>query len=104
MSDIKQQNFSSREKIATVSFQSKFNTSYGSSLFVVGNLKLLGQWQPNNAIPLTTSTDIYPLWVLKNAFSCPVGTEITYKYFIKDSNGQITWENLPNNMDRKKII
>ena len=54
MSDIKQQNFSSREKIATVSFQSKFNTSYGSSLFVVGNLKLLGQWQPNNAIPLTT--------------------------------------------------
>ena len=104
MSDIKQQNFSSREKIATVSFQSKFNTSYGSSLFVVGNLKLLGQWKPNNAIPLTTSTDIYPLWVLKNAFSCPVGTEITYKYFIKDSNGQITWENLPNNMNRKKII
>ena len=104
MNDINQKNFSARERIATVSFQCKFNTSYGSALFVVGNLKLLGQWQVNNGIPLTTSTDIYPLWVLKNAFSCPVGTEIIYKYFIKDSDGNITWENLPNNMNRKKII
>ena len=92
------------EKIASVTFKCKYNTNFGSSLFVVGNLKLLGHWNPNNAISLSTTQDTYPLWTLKNAFSCPVGTEITYKYLTKDANGEITWESLPNNMNRKKII
>ena len=96
--------YSSKDKISSVTFRCKYNTSYGSSLYVSGNLKLLGQWDSNNAIPLTTSQADYPFWTLKNAFSCPVGTEIIYKYFIKNSNGEITWENLPNNMNRKKII
>ena len=97
-------NFSSKEKISSVTFRCKYNTCYGSSLYVIGNLKLLGQWDSNNAIPLTTTPSDYPFWTLKNAFSCPVGTEIIYKYFIKNSNGEITWESLPNNMNRKKII
>ena len=92
------------EKIASVTFKCKYNTNFGSSLFVVGNLKLLGHWNPNNAISLSTTQDTYPLWTLKNAFSCPVGTEITYKYLTKDASGEITWESLPNNMNRKKII
>ena len=96
--------FSSKDKISSVTFRCKYNTNFGSSLYVIGNLKLLGQWDVNNAIPLSTSSDTYPLWTLKNAFSCPVGTELTYKYLIKDSNGQITWENLPNNKNRVKII
>ena len=97
-------NFASKEKISSVTFRCKYNTCYGSSLYVIGNLKLLGQWDSNNAIPLTTTPSDYPFWTLKNAFSCPVGTEIIYKYFIKNSNGEITWESLPNNMNRKKII
>ena len=92
------------EKIASVTFKCKYKTNFGSSLFVVGNLKLLGHWNPNNAISLSTTQDTYPLWTLKNAFSCPVGTEITYKYLTKDASGEITWESLPNNMNRKKII
>ena len=96
--------FSSKDKISSVTFRCKYNTDFGSSLYVIGNLKLLGNWDINNAIPLTTSPSDYPIWTLKNAFSCPIGTEIIYKYFIKNSNGEITWENLPNNMNRKKII
>jgi len=92
------------EKIASVTFKCKYKTNFGSSLYVIGNLKLLGHWDPNNAIPLTTTEDTYPLWTLKNAFSCPVGTEIIYKYITKESNGEIKWEFLPNNMNRKKII
>ena len=97
-------NFSTKEKISSVTFKCKYKTSFGSSLYVIGNLKLLGQWNVDNAIPLTTTEETYPLWTLKNAFSCPVGTEIIYKYIIKDSNGKTTWENLPNNMNREKII
>ena len=92
------------DKVSSVSFRCKYKTNFGSSLFVIGNLKLLGHWDPNNAIALTTTEETYPLWTLKNAFSCPVGTEILYKYFIKNNNGEITWETLPNNINRKKII
>ena len=104
MSENKNQSFSSKSRVSSVSFKSKFKTSFGSSLFVVGNLKLLGNWDINNAIALSTTPDTYPLWVKKNVFSCAVGTEIIYKYFIKDSNGAITWEKLPNNANRNKII
>ena len=92
------------DKVSSVSFRCKYKTNFGSSLFVIGNLKLLGHWDPNNAIALTTTEETYPLWTLKNAFSCPVGTEILYKYIIKNNNGEITWETLPNNINRKKII
>lgn len=92
------------EKISSVTFKCKFETSFGSCLYVVGNLRVLGSWNVSNAIPLKTTSDTYPLWTLQNAFSCPVGTEILYKYFIKESNGEIIWESLPNNMNRKKII
>ena len=95
---------SAKGRVSTVSFKCRYNTSFGSSLFVVGNLKLLGDWNINNAIALTTSSDTYPVWVQNNAFSCPVGTEIIYKYFVKDINGGITWEQLPNNANRTKII
>jgi hypothetical protein len=100
----KNKSFSARERISTVSFNCKYNTSFGSSLFVVGNLKLLGNWNINDAIALSTTPETYPLWTQKAAFSIPVGTELIYKYFVKDTNGTITWEELPNNANRKKII
>ena len=104
MSKNNHHNISARGRISTVSFKCKYKTSFGSSLFVVGNLKLLGEWNINNAIVLSTTSDTYPVWTQKNAFSCPVGTEIIYKYFVKDINGTIIWENLPENANRKKII
>ena len=97
-------NFSARARISTVSFKCRYNTSFGSSLFVVGNLNLLGNWDINNAITLTTTPESYPVWTQKDAFSCPVGTEIIYKYFVKDTTGKIAWEILPNNANRQKII
>ena len=104
MSDKLQHSFSARGRVSTVSFKCRYKTSFGSSLYVVGNLKLLGDWNLNNAIALSTTPETYPVWTQKNAFSCPVGTEIIYKYFVKDNNGNITWEKLPNNANRIKII
>ena len=104
MSENKKHSFSAKLRISTVSFKCKFKTNFGSSLFVVGNLNLLGNWDINNAIALSTTPETYPLWTQKDAFSCPVSTEIIYKYFTKDSNGTITWEKLPNNINRTKIV
>ena len=104
MDDKIHQSFSARSRISTVSFKCRYKTSFGSSLFVVGNLKLLGNWDINNAIALSTTPESYPIWTQKEAFSCPVGTEIIYKYFVKDTNGKIEWEVLPNNANRQKII
>ena len=104
MDDKINHSFSVRSRISTVSFKCRYKTSFGSSLFIVGNLKLLGNWDINNAIALSTTAESYPVWTQKDAFSCPVGTEIIYKYFLKDTNGKITWENLPNNANRQKII
>ena len=92
---------SQKSRISTISFKCKYYTSFGSSLFVVGNLQLLGNWDINNAIALSTTPNTYPIWTLNNAFSCPLGVEIIYKYFVKDINGKITWEILPNNENRK---
>ena len=104
MSNNNHHSISARGRVSTVSFKCKYNTSFGSSLFLVGNLKLLGDWDINNAIQLHTTSDTYPIWTQKNAFSCPVGTTIIYKYFVKDINGIIIWENLPKNANRQKII
>ena len=97
-------NVLSKGNISTVSFKCKHETEFGSSLFLVGNLKVLGEWETKNAIPLKTTPSTYPIWVHNNTFSCPVGTEIFYKYFIKDINGQIKWEEIPNNSNRHKLI
>ena len=96
--------FPGRGRISTVSFKCRYKTSFGSSLFVVGNLKVLGDWDLKNGIALSTTADTYPVWTQKAAFSCPVGTEIVYKYFVKDTNGNIEWEVLPNNSNRHKTI
>ena len=94
----------SKVNISTVSFKCRHETEYGSSLFLVGNLKVLGNWETKNAIPLTTTNSTYPIWVHNDTFSCPVGTEIFYKYFVKDMNGEIKWEEIPNNANRQKLI
>jgi hypothetical protein len=92
MDEKSQHSFPGRGRISTVSFKCRYKTSFGSSLFVVGNLKVLGDWDLKNGIALSTTADTYPVWTQKAAFSCPVGTEITYKYFVKDTNGNIEWE------------
>ena len=97
-------NNSSKVNISIVSFKCRHETDYGSSLFLVGNLKVLGNWETKNAIPLTTTDSTYPIWVHNDTFSCPVGTEIFYKYFVKDINGEIKWEEIPNNANRQKLI
>lgn len=89
--------------IAKLSFRVKFETKYGQSLFIIGNIEELGMWEPSKAIPMTTSKDIYPTWKITKEFTCPIGMEISYKYLVKDGNN-IYWEELNNNKNMNRHI
>ena len=90
-----------KNEIASVSFHCKYNTSFGQSLRLVGNIEELGSWNPENSLLLVTDPSIYPIWKSTTEIICPVGMEIIYKYILKSDDGNIIWENLPNNENRK---
>ena len=95
---------SSNELVAKISFKCKYHTNFGSSLYVVGNVESLGNWNVEKALELSTTEETYPVWEKKDAFYCPLGTEITYKYITKDAKKNASWEFLPNNGNRKIIV
>ena len=88
----------------SVSFQCKYDTEFGQSLRLVGNIEELGSWNPENSLVLSTDPSIYPVWKSSIEISCPVGMEIIYKYVLKDSENNFIWENLPNNENRKFTV
>ena len=89
--------------IANLSFRVKYETKYGQSLYIIGNIEELGQWDTSKAIPMYTNNDIYPTWEIKKEFICPLGMEIYYKYLVKDGN-KIIWEDLGQNTNRHIIV
>ena len=93
-----------KSEISTITFHCKFNTSFGQSLHIVGNIEELGAWNPQNSLPLITDPTSYPLWRSTLEIICPVGMEIMYKYILKCDDGTIIWENLPNNENRNITV
>ena len=89
--------------IASLSFRVKFETKFGQSVYIIGNIEELGQWDTSKAIPMYTNKDIYPTWKIKKDFICPLGMEIDYKYLVKDGN-KIIWEDLGQNTNRHIIV
>ena len=95
------------------------NTLPGDQVARVGNMPLLGHWDPMRAVPLTTNPQTYPIWSIK--IDLPRDKVIEYKYLvIKSSNaknqvggggggsaqiglpgrGFIEWETLPQGVNR----
>ena len=89
--------------IAKLSFRVKFETKYGQSLYIIGSIEELGEWDPSKAVPMATSKDIYPTWKITKEFTCPLGMEIFYKYLVKEGNN-IYWEELNNNKNQNRRI
>lgn len=69
-------------------------TSYGSNVYLAGNVPELGNWSISGAIgPLFNSSGsigTYPTWFYD--VNVPAGTTISYKFLKKDSSGNVTWE------------
>ena len=89
--------------VATLSFRVKYETKYGDSIYIIGNIEELGQWDISKAIPMKTNKELYPTWVIKKEFKCPLGLEIDYKYLLK-SGGKYYWEDLGSAGNRHIVV
>ncbi|GAB2755974.1 glucan 1,4-alpha-glucosidase [Amycolatopsis magusensis] len=76
---------------ASANFSVHATTTWGQSLFVVGDRPELGSWNPANAVPLSSAS--YPLWTA--TVGVPKGTAFQYKYLRKEG-GAVTWESGAN--------
>ena len=75
-------------------------TSYGTSVYLVGNVEELGGWNPDKAIgPFFNSTQSiasYPTWFYD--VSVPAGKTIEFKFIKKDGAGNVVWESGSNHV------
>ena len=89
--------------VACLSFRVKFETKFGEELYIIGNIEELGEWDTSKAVKMETNKSIYPMWVIKKDFKCPLGMEIDYKYLVKDGN-KIFWEDLGQARNRHIVV
>ncbi|MDC7300741.1 carbohydrate-binding module family 20 domain-containing protein [Agathobacter ruminis] len=89
-----------RTQVATRFFVNNAYTNYGQSLYIVGNIAELGNWNPDKAVGCffnnTASIANYPTWFYD--ISLPAGTRIEYKYIKKDAAGNVVWESGSNHV------
>jgi glucoamylase len=83
----------------STSFSSTARTGSGQHMYVTGGTSALGHWNTDVAIPLDAAA--YPVW--KNVVNLPASTRVDYKYFRKNDDGTVTWENLPGGGNRSFI-
>jgi alpha-amylase len=76
----------------SVTFNVNATTSFGQNVFVVGSIPALGNWNPANAVALSSAN--YPIW--SASVSLPGSTAVQYKYIKKNPDGSVTWESTPN--------
>jgi alpha-amylase len=72
-------------------FEVNATTVWGQNVFVVGNTAALGNWNPANAVALSSAS--YPVW--RGTVALPAGTSVQYKY-VKKTGSQVIWESDPN--------
>jgi glucoamylase len=72
------------------------NTAPGQWMYVTGSVSELGSWNTDLGTPVDPAS--YPAWT--NKVNLPASSGIAYKYYRKNSDGSVTWENLPNNGNR----
>jgi 4-alpha-glucanotransferase len=73
-----------------ITFQIKFHTNFGQSLFVTGNHALLGNNNAENAFPLSYLNAEYWSGILEISVDQQLTEDITYHYILKDNDGTIT--------------
>lgn len=68
-------------------FQIRFHTAFGQSLFITGNHPLLGNGDPEKAVPLQYFNDEYWYLVLELSAKDITDSELTYHYILRNADG-----------------
>jgi len=76
----------------TVSFTVYATVQPGETLWLVGGVPALGNWDPAHAVALSSAS--YPTW--SATVPIPAGTAFEYKYVKKAADATVTWESRPN--------
>ena len=76
----------------SITFNEYATTTFGTKVYITGNVAGLGNWKPATARELSSAS--YPFWSI--TLTLPANTTIDYKYIKKDSSGNVTWENGAN--------
>jgi glucoamylase len=69
------------------------STQFGQQMYVTGNVGALGNWNTDMGIPVDSAN--YPIW--SNTVNLPAGQAIQYKYYRKNADGSVSWENWSGN-------
>ncbi|SEU46826.1 Starch binding domain-containing protein [Burkholderia cepacia] len=72
------------------------STQPGQYMYVTGSADALGNWNTNLGVPVDPSR--YRVW--SNIVNLRGNTPILYKYYLKNGDGSVTWENLPGSRNR----
>ncbi|WP_459252237.1 carbohydrate-binding module family 20 domain-containing protein [Paraburkholderia sp. RL17-337-BIB-A] len=78
----------------TISVNAK--TQPGQYMYVTGSTHALGNWNTDLGLPVDSAN--YPVW--NNTVNLPASGSVQYKYYRKNADGSVTWENLPGNGNR----
>jgi glucoamylase len=79
-----------------VRFNATATTVPGQYVYVTGNTAALGNWDTDLALPVDPRG--YPVWF--NHANMTAGSAVQYKYFRRNADGTVTWENLPGGGNR----
>jgi glucoamylase len=79
-----------------VRFNATATTTPGQHVYVTGNTAALGNWDTDLAVPVDPRS--YPVWF--NHVNMAGGSAVQYKYFRRNADGTVTWENLPGGGNR----
>jgi glucoamylase len=71
-------------------------TQPGQYVYVTGDNAMLGNWNTDLGLPLDPAR--YPVW--SNTVNLRAATSVQYKYYRKNADGSVTWENLPGGGNR----
>ena len=71
-------------------------TQPGQYMYITGSAVALGNWNTDLGLPVDPAA--YPVW--RNAVNLPAGGSLEYKYYRKNADGSVTWENLPGGGNR----
>lgn len=71
------------------------HTYWGETLAVCGASPVLGEWNPEKALRLTTSPSTFPKWCSE---SVNIDQGTAYKFVILQHNGNVWWETQKNRM------
>ena len=73
-------------------FQIRFHTTFGQSLYLTGNHPLLGNGDPEKAVPLQYFNNEYWYLVLELSAKDLTDSEITYQYILRNADGIVNYD------------